>query len=183
MSEDNEQQGPSIADDLVVTKYKMAAEIVNKVLKETVEACKVGAGVRDICVTADKRMEEETSKAFKKDKKVTKGVAFPCCVSVNNCICHYSPLNSEPDQLLKDGDMVKLDLGAHIDGFIAVVAHTLVVGEKGKKVDGRKADVIMAAHLASEAALRIVKPGNEVIMIHLKCFRLIGPFVMNFYIH
>lgn len=27
---------------------------------------------------------------------------------------------------------------------------------------GRKADVIMAAHLASEAALRLVKPGNEV---------------------
>ena len=27
---------------------------------------------------------------------------------------------------------------------------------------GRKADVIMAAHLASEAALRLVKPGSEV---------------------
>ena len=30
-----------------------------------------------------------------------------------------------------------------------------------KIVTGRKADVIMAAHLASEAALRLVKPGNE----------------------
>ena len=28
-------------------------------------------------------------------------------------------------------------------------------------VSGRKADVMMAAHLASEAALRLVKPGNE----------------------
>ena len=28
-------------------------------------------------------------------------------------------------------------------------------------VTGRKADVMMAAHLASEAALRLVKPGNE----------------------
>ena len=91
------------------------------------------------------------------------GIAFPCCISVNNCICHFSPLNSEPDVILKDGDMVKLDLGAHIDGFIAVVAHTLVVGSsKDKKVTGRQADCMMAAHLASEAALRLVKPGNEV---------------------
>ena len=44
-------------------------------------------------------------------------------------ICHYSPLNSEPDTIMADGDMVKIDLGAHIDGFIAVVAHTLVIGE------------------------------------------------------
>jgi methionine aminopeptidase len=54
------------------------------------------------------------------------------------------------------------DLGAHIDGFIAVVAHTVVVGASGDgKVDGRKADVILAAHYAAEAALRIVRPGSE----------------------
>lgn len=58
--------------------------------------------------------------------------------------------------------MVKIDMGAHIDGFIAVVAHTVAVGSsKDNKVKGRKADVLMAAHLASEAALRLVKPGNE----------------------
>ena len=39
--------------------------------------------------------------AFKKDKKVQKGIAFPCCVSVNNCICHFSPMNSDPDVTLK----------------------------------------------------------------------------------
>merc|ERR1712218_715743 len=63
---------------------------------------------------------------------------------------------------LADGDLVKIDLGAHIDGFIAVVAHTLVVGATGDSpVTGKKADAILAAHLASEAALRLVKPGNE----------------------
>merc|ERR1712223_2052565 len=96
------------------------------------------------------------------DKKLVKGIAFPTCISVNNCICHFSPLTTEPDVTIADGDMVKIDLGAHIDGFIAVVAHTLVVGASGEApVTGRKADVLMAAHLASEAALRLVKPGNE----------------------
>ena len=81
---------------------------------------------------------------------------------MNNVICHYTPLLSEPDTCLQDGDLVKMDLGAHIDGFIAVVAHTFVLGASAEApVTGRKADVIMAAHLASEAALRLVKPGME----------------------
>jgi curved DNA binding protein len=153
---------PTIADDLVVTKYKMAAEIVNKVLKEICDGCKPGTSVRDLCMHGDSRLVEETSKAFKKDKKLVKGIAFPTCISVNNCICHFSPLTTEPDVTLADGDLVKIDLGAHIDGFIAVVAHTLVVGASGDSpVTGKKADPILAAHLASEAALRLVKPGNE----------------------
>lgn len=153
---------PTIADDLVVTKYKMAAEIVNKVLKELVSESKPGVSVRDLCISGDAKLADLTSKAFKKDKKVQKGIAFPTCISVNNVICHYSPLVSEPDTVLADGDMVKYDLGAHIDGFIAVVAHTFVVGEnKASPVTGRKGDAMLAAHLASEAALRLVKPGNE----------------------
>ena len=35
--------------------------------------CKTGASVREICITADKRIEEETGKAFKKDKNIQKG--------------------------------------------------------------------------------------------------------------
>jgi len=162
MADQDQNDLPTISDDLVVTKYKMAAEIVNKVLKEIVEECKPNASVRELCILGDKRLAEETSKAFKKDKKLLKGIAFPTCMSVNNCICHYSPLFSEPDTVLADNDMVKIDMGAHIDGFIAVVAHTVVVGASAeKKVTGRQADVVKAAHLASEAALRLVKPGNE----------------------
>lgn len=153
---------PTIAEDLVVTKYSMAADIVNKVLKEMIEECKTGLSIRDLCILSDKKLVEETGKAFKKDKKMTKGIAFPTCISVNNVICHYSPLLSEPDSVLADGDLIKIDMGAHIDGFIAVVAHTFVLGASAEApVTGRKADVIMAAHLASEAALRLVKPGNE----------------------
>ena len=37
-----------------------------------------------------------------------KGIAFPTCISVNNCVCHFSPLMSEPDITLQDGDLVKM---------------------------------------------------------------------------
>jgi len=160
--EETNEELPTIAEDLVVTKYKMSAEIVNKVLKELMAECKPGGSVRDLCVLGDKKLMEETSKSYKKDKKITKGIAFPTCISVNNVICHYTPLLSEPDTLLADADLVKIDLGAHIDGFIAVVAHSFVLGASAEApVTGRQADVMVAAHLASEAALRLVKPGME----------------------
>ena len=40
----------------------------------------------------------------------------------------------------------------------------MVIGQDAEKpvIEGRKADAILAAHFASEAALRLVKPGNEV---------------------
>ena len=57
----------------------------------------------------------------------------------------------------------KSDLGCHVDGYIAVAAHTFVVGaSKENKATGRKADVILAAYYAAEAALRHLKPGSNV---------------------
>jgi len=161
-----EEQLPTIADDLVVTKYKMAAEIVNGVLKETMAKAVVGASVQELCCFADNKIVELTSAVYKKEKDMKKGISFPCCISVNNCICHFSPTtnNKQEDVELKAGDLVKIDMGAHVDGFIAVVAHTIVVPgeERDKKMaEGRKADAILAAHYASEAALRLVKPGQE----------------------
>ncbi|XP_014246481.1 proliferation-associated protein 2G4 isoform X2 [Cimex lectularius] len=159
---DKDDSEKTIAEDLVVTKYKMAGDIVNRVLKKVIEKCVSGASVLQICEFGDSLLTEETNKIFKKEKELRKGIAFPTCVSVNNCICHFSPLSSEPDLILKDGDVVKVDLGAHVDGFIAVVAHTVVLGATSEnKVTGRKADAMLAAHYAAEVALRLLKPGNQ----------------------
>jgi len=162
MADDENQEELTIATDLVVTKYKMGADIVNLLLKELEGMCNDGASVKEICEYGDTKLSEETTKVYKKEKEMKKGIAFPTCLSVNSCICHFSPLKSDDDVLLKDGDMVKIDLGCHIDGFIAVAAHTLIVGaSKDNKVTGRKADVMLAAHMAAEAALRLVKPGQH----------------------
>ncbi|KAI9554446.1 hypothetical protein GHT06_019718 [Daphnia sinensis] len=159
---DKDEQEKTIAEDLVVTKYKMAGEISNRVIQGVIAKCVVGASVRELCSLGDKLLLEETVKVFKKEKELKKGIAFPTCLSVNNCVCHFSPLASDTDVELKDGDVVKIDLGAHVDGFIASVAHTVVVGSTpSTKITGRKADVLLAAHYASEAALRLMKPGTE----------------------
>ncbi|XP_020632180.1 proliferation-associated protein 2G4-like [Orbicella faveolata] len=157
-----EEEDPTIAEDVVVTKYKMAGDMANRVLKKLIDAATEETTARTLCQMGDNLIEEETSKVYKKEKELKKGIAFPTCISVNNCVCHFSPLLSEPDITLNDGDLVKIDLGVHIDGYIAVVGHTIVVGaSKDNKVTGRKADVLQAAYLASEVAQRLVKAGNE----------------------
>ena len=91
---------------------------------------------------------------------VEKGSAFPTCISVNNCVGHYSPLPAEDKIVLAEGDIVKLDLGVHVDGYVAVVAHTTMCTEGTDPMNGRKADVCMAAWTAAEAAQRMLKDGT-----------------------
>jgi len=49
-------------------------------------------------------------------------------VSINNIAAHFSPLSNEAEAELKDGDLVKVELGTHIDGYAAVGAHSFIVG-------------------------------------------------------
>merc|ERR1711971_1340188 len=93
MADGDKNDLQTIADDLVVTKYKMAAEIVNKVLKELVEACKPDASVRDLRVLGDKRLTEETGKAFKKDKKLQKVAESFGCKPVEGMLSHQLEQN------------------------------------------------------------------------------------------
>jgi len=99
-----------------------------------------------------------------KGKTVEKGVAFPTCISVNECVCHNSPLESDtPGEILASGDLVKLDIGCYVDGYIAVAAHTMVCGEQPspeKPLLGPQADALHAAHIAGEVALKLLRPGN-----------------------
>jgi len=62
---------------------------------------------------------------------------------------HYSPLEDESTQLA-DGDVAKIICGAHLDGYAANAATTVVVGDG--KVGGRQADVVLAAWNAFQAA-------------------------------
>ncbi|XP_058831049.1 proliferation-associated protein 2G4 [Topomyia yanbarensis] len=163
----NDKQQPqddenTIADNTVVQKYKTAGAIVNKTLQNLIQSCKVGASAKALCQKGDNLLEQEANKKYKNEEDMKKGIAFPTCLSVNNCICHFSPSKNDPDYALKAGDVVKIDLGAHIDGFIAVAAQTIVVGATVEnKCKGRAADVVLAAYNASQAALRLLKDGTS----------------------
>ncbi|KAI9203495.1 peptidase M24, structural domain-containing protein [Polychytrium aggregatum] len=145
-----------------VTKYQTAADIANRSLANVLSAVADGVLVVDLCKVGDDAIVEISKTVYNKGK-VNKGIAFPTTVSINNIICHLSPLpgDQEAALVIKNGDLVRIELGAHVDGYIAQVAHTVVVGaSKEAPVTGRQADVLQAAYLASEAAIRLLKPGK-----------------------
>ena len=61
--------------------------------------CVAGAKIVDICKFGDESIEQKTSLIFKNKNKagkvILKGIAFPVCLSVNEIVCHCSPLESE----------------------------------------------------------------------------------------
>ena len=129
------------------------------VLSELIKKIRVGTKIVDLCRFGDNLIEQQCSKIYNK-KPIPKGIAFPTCISVNNICGHYSPLTSE-DSVIKDGDVVKIDLGAHFDGFMALVAHTIVVqSNPNDPIIDRQADAILAAYKGVQAAFRLLKPGN-----------------------
>lgn len=144
-------------------QYKFAGEITAKALKATIEGCTEGKSILDICRAGDKAVEEGVAGVYKNDKKLQKGSAFPTTVSINNIICNYAPLPSDSASAatLKTGDLIKIQLGAHIDGYATVAAETMVVGaSKSKPVEGPAADAIKAAWTAAECAIRVMMPGK-----------------------
>lgn len=148
-----------IEEPAILDKYKAAAQIANDALLKVISLCVPGADIYTVCQEGDKFMEEGLRKVFnnKKSKKLERGIAFPTCISVNHIMGHYSPMQDESTKL-EEGDVAKIDLGCHLDGFVAQAAHTIVVSaDPNSKVSGRKAEVILAAYNAFRAAQRLIK--------------------------
>ncbi len=135
-------------------------------LKFAIGLCKPGEKIYDICLKTDQHIRDSLAKVYQKQKHF-KGLAFPTSISVNEICGNYSPVSEETSDLaeyrvLSEGDVAKIDLGVHINGFSSVVAHTVVVSSKDEVVTGKKADVILAAYNALQAAIRsmYLKPEN-----------------------
>ncbi|KAI8978468.1 peptidase M24, structural domain-containing protein [Pilobolus umbonatus] len=136
-------------------KYLLAADVVNHVLPEVISRVGDGVSVADLCKYGDDLIEGHTLNKFKSTER---GVAVPTCISVNSIVQYYSPL-PENDYHLKMGDVVKIELGAHINGYIVTSAHTVIVGTTHEPVTGKTADAICATHFAYQAAIRMLRPG------------------------
>lgn len=78
------------------------------------------------------------------------------CVSVNDEVVHGIP--NEAPRILKEGDIVALDLGLIHEGYVSDSAVTVPVG----KTDARSLELIAATQHALEAAIRAAVPGNRV---------------------
>lgn len=165
--EEEAEEEQDIGNSDVCTKYREAAKICDLAIQGLILQAQPGAKVLDLCKFGDTVIDQKCTTVYTKKvkgKPVAKGVAFPTCVSVNECVCHNSPLESDAAQPpLAEGDMVKIDVGCHIDGFISVAAHTFIVGAQPtpeKPLTGLQADLLTAANVACDVAVKLMRPGN-----------------------
>jgi curved DNA binding protein len=147
-----------IEQPAILDKHKAAAVIVDAAIEKAIGLCVDGGDVSTICGTIDAFIAEELTKTFsnKKSKKLERGISFPCTLSINEIAGHFSPC-PEDTVALKNGDLVKIECGAHIDGFSSNAAHTIVVGGKS---EGKQADVVLAAWNAFQAAAKTIRIGG-----------------------
>jgi len=122
--------------------YRKVGKLLAEVRESIRPMVKAGVKLVEIAEMAERRIAEKGAKP-----------AFPCNVSVNEIAAHYSPPFTD-QTVLKDGDVVKVDIGAHLDGYIADTAFTVCIGESG--------ELAVAAEKALEAAINAVKPGVDV---------------------
>ena len=168
VEEDEEEEdivGEDFSKDPRAFSYLQdAGRIADEVLKFTMEKCKPSGNIYEICQASDNLIKEKLSKIYTK-KKFIKGIAFPTCISLNEVCGNFSPLSENSDdpheyKTLSEGDVAKISLGVEINGFAALVGHTIIVGEKKEKIKGNKADVILAAYNSIQAALRMMTKEN-----------------------
>lgn len=94
--------------------YIEAGKIAAQVLHEAGSCIKEGVSLLEVADYAEDRI-----------KDLGGNIAFPCNISINEIASHYTPDDDKPG--FRKGDVVKLDVGVHIDGYIADTAKTIEV--------------------------------------------------------
>lgn len=95
--------------------------------------------------------------AEKIEKKITDlggEIAFPVNICINDITAHYTPKFND-ETVIKENDVVTIDLGAHVDGYISDTAYTIDLSGKYEKM-------LNANKEALDNAINIVKPNVSV---------------------
>ncbi len=100
-------------DESIYENYKRAGKIAADARDYGISLLKPGVRLLDVATKIENRIVKNGA-----------GLAFPVNIALNTLAAHYSPWNDDPLSF-KKGDVVKLDVGAHIDGYIADTAVTV----------------------------------------------------------
>lgn len=131
-----------------IKKMRLACQIAAKVLTHTGKFVKPGISTLELDKIAD-------------DKTLELGAISACigyhgypmstCISPNQVVCHGLP----GDYILKEGDIVNIDVTVKKDGFFGDTSKTFMVG----KVLPSTAELVKAAYEAMMVGIEAIEPG------------------------
>jgi len=142
------------------------------ILQSVAKIVKAGVSTADLNNLAQKMAEEGGDKpAFLNYKPVGMKRPYPAalCVSINDAIVHGIP--NEYPQIIKEGDIVSLDMGLNHKGLFTDAAITVSVG----KVDEVGENLIEATRQALMEGIKVVKEGKYIRDISYAIERFVRP--------
>lgn len=106
--------------------YNQAAKVCEEVYMALIKKLRVVNSVKELCDVANSLILDELNKI---DTDEIKCIAFPASISLNNCVgnYYYEPTNTNYN-IIKEGDVVKIEFGVNIGGCIAVLGDTIIKG-------------------------------------------------------
>ncbi len=130
-------------DQEVKEHYIRAGEVIQKARKKAREVSEPDTNLKVIAEEIEALIRSEGLEP-----------AFPVNISINDAAAHYTPGVKEK-QVLKEDNVVKIDIGAHSEGYIADTALTI-------NPSGRKQEMVDEVESVLEAALEFIEPGKTV---------------------
>ena len=127
-------------DPEILECYLEAGRIASSVREQTLNTVEEGGRLLDTAEYAEELTRQMGGKA-----------AFPCNISINEIASHYTPLKG--DRKFASKDLVKIDIGVHINGYIADTADTVEVDTNHNRT------LIKAAREALNAAVNEIQEG------------------------
>ena len=150
-------------DRIKIESLRKAGKIAQEVKKDIKPKIKVGVKVYDLIAETESKIEE--LEGF---------CAFPVNLCINNIAAHYtSPIKDDGTEI-EEGDLVKIDLGVHINGYIVDTAFSVSFNE-----DESLENIIQATEVALDAAKMITKPKTNTRDIGKKIEDIVKGFKYN----
>ena len=127
-------------DEEKYEKHREAGEIVTEVRAEAVDRIKVGASHLELAEWVEGRIRELGGKP-----------AFPMNISVDEEAAHATP-GVDDDETFGE-EMINVDIGVHVDGWIADTAITVDLSGQD--------ELLEASAEALDAAIEMIEPGID----------------------
>jgi len=141
-------------DDTVFESYRLAGEIAKKALTHAAEMVKPNISLLEVAETIEGEIIDQDA-----------GLAFPLNISINEVAAHDTSSFGDT-RVFAPNDVVKLDCGVEIEGYVADTARTVdLSGEYGYLVE--------ATEQAIEEVIPFLKAGTPIAEIS---FRIQGMF-------
>lgn len=126
-------------NDEILENYREAGRIASRILNLGAQEIRIGVSYLELVESVENQVREAGA-----------DLAFPLNLSLNEDAAHDTA-SAGDQRVFTKGDVVKLDLGIHVNGYIADTATTIDLGNNSLLVDASKE--------ALEAAIRTVRPG------------------------